>query len=89
MNISFSVPPHCILREDRESLSSNPGGRWLPGAYVNPARDCLSLNSKKSLDDIVIRWRDEGSDALPISTMTFKELRLEVWYATFHLKSFF
>ncbi|GKU95071.1 hypothetical protein SLEP1_g8477 [Rubroshorea leprosula] len=81
MNVSFSVPPECILCENRSGRSGmqNPGGQWLPGAYVNPAKNCLNVNCKKSLNDIAIRWRDEGDDNLPVKTMTFKELREEVW----------
>lgn len=63
----------------------NPGGQWLPGAYVNPAKNCLNVNCKKSLNDIVIRWHDEGDDDLPVKTMTLKELREEVWYVTIYL----
>lgn len=84
MNISFSVPPQCILCENANGVS-NPGGQWLPGAYLNPAENCLSLKNDRSLDDIVIRWRDEGDDNLPVKSMSLKELRAEVWYATFPL----
>lgn len=87
MSTSFSVPPQCILRENPngENHLSNPGGQWLPGAFVNPAKNCLSVNSKRSLDDIVIRWCDEGDGGLPVKSMTLKELRAEVWYGIFHL----
>uniref|UniRef100_A0A6N2LS45 AMP-dependent synthetase/ligase domain-containing protein n=1 Tax=Salix viminalis TaxID=40686 RepID=A0A6N2LS45_SALVM len=74
MSISFSVPPHCILSEN----TSRPGGQWLPGAYVNPAKTCLAVNCKRTLDDVVIRWRDEGNDDMPVSSMTLEELRSEV-----------
>lgn len=76
MNISFATSPECILREN----PSYPGGQWLPGAYVNPAKNCLSLNKKRSLDDSVIVWRDEGDDQLTLQKMTLKELRSRVWY---------
>ncbi|KAL0396144.1 UNVERIFIED_CONTAM: putative acyl-activating enzyme 17, peroxisomal [Sesamum calycinum] len=56
MNISFSVPPVCILRED----PTHPGGHWLPCATTNPANNCLSLNSERTLEDIAVIWRDEG-----------------------------
>ncbi|MBA0707714.1 hypothetical protein Golax_019742 [Gossypium laxum] len=80
MCIDFSAPPNCILRSpSEESLTLNPGGKWLPGAFVNPAKNCLNVNSKRSLDDIVIRWRDEGDDDLPVKSMTLKELQTEVW----------
>ncbi|KAJ6759693.1 ACYL-ACTIVATING ENZYME 17 PEROXISOMAL-RELATED [Salix purpurea] len=75
MSISFSVSPHCILSEN----TSRPGGQWLPGAYVNPAKTCLTVNCKRTLDDVVIRWRDEGNDDMPVSSMTLEELRSEVW----------
>lgn len=81
MCVNFSVPPDCILHESssEESHILNPGGKWLPGAFVNPANNCLVVNSKRSLDDIVIRWRDEGDDNLPVKSMTLKELQTEVW----------
>ncbi|KAG8496641.1 hypothetical protein CXB51_007840 [Gossypium anomalum] len=80
MCIDFSVPPNCILQSpSEESLTLNPGGKWLPGAFVNPAKNCLNVNSKRSLDDIVIRWRDEGDDDLPVKSMALKELQTEVW----------
>ena len=87
MCVNFSVPPDCILHESpsEESRILNPGGKWLPGAFVNPAKNCLIVNSKRSLDDIVIRWRDEGDDDLPVKSMTLKELQTEVWYAVLHL----
>ncbi|XP_038679662.1 probable acyl-activating enzyme 17, peroxisomal isoform X2 [Tripterygium wilfordii] len=74
-------PPQCILRENPsgESHLSNPGGQWLPGASVNPAKHCLSENFKRALNDIVIRWRDEGDGDAPVSTMTLEGLRKEVW----------
>lgn len=83
MCVSFSVPPNRILVDDpsEESQLLYPGGRWLPGAYLNPARNCLSLNSKRKLSDIAVIWRDEGDDETPVKKMTFEELRSEVWYA--------
>ncbi|KAK2983436.1 hypothetical protein RJ640_024690 [Escallonia rubra] len=86
MCVSFSVPPQCILREELpgESQLSHPGGQWLPGAHVNPARNCLSLNTMRTLEDIMLMWRDEGDDALPVKKITLKELRSEVWYATLY-----
>ncbi|XP_031276844.1 probable acyl-activating enzyme 17, peroxisomal [Pistacia vera] len=86
MNISFSVPPQCILRENAYGVA-NPGGQWLPGAYLNPAKNCLSLKSGRSLDDIVIRWRDEGDDNLPVKSMNLKELRTEVWLVAYALNA--
>ncbi|KAJ8752392.1 hypothetical protein K2173_004028 [Erythroxylum novogranatense] len=73
--ISFSVPPECIFRDNL----STPGGHWLPGAYLNPAKNCMNLNSKRTLSDVVIKWRDEGNDDQPVSSMTLQELRIEVW----------
>ncbi|KAA8541138.1 hypothetical protein F0562_025116 [Nyssa sinensis] len=89
MSVSFSVPPQCILRENpsEESLLSHPGGHWLPGAYVNPAENCLSLNGKRTLDDIVLIWHDEGDDEKPVNKMTLKELRTEVWLVAHALKT--
>ncbi|KAF9667692.1 hypothetical protein SADUNF_Sadunf15G0050100 [Salix dunnii] len=83
MSISFSVPPRCILSEN----TSRPGGQWLPGAYVNPAKTCLTVNSKRTLDDVVIRWRDEGNDDMPVSSMTLEELRSEVWLVAYALNA--
>ncbi|KAK0588029.1 hypothetical protein LWI29_033095 [Acer saccharum] len=85
MSISFSEPPECILRENPHGEGSNPGGQWLPGGSVNPAKNCLSMNSKRGLDDIVIRWRDEGDDDVPVKRMTLKELRKEVWLVAYAL----
>ncbi|KAK4426920.1 putative acyl-activating enzyme 17, peroxisomal [Sesamum alatum] len=75
MNISFSVPPVCILRED----PTHPGGHWLPCATINPANNCLSLNAERTLEDIAVIWRDEGDDEVPINKMTLKALRKSVW----------
>ncbi|XP_031092410.1 probable acyl-activating enzyme 17, peroxisomal isoform X2 [Ipomoea triloba] len=75
MNVSFSVPPQCILRE----TPSQPGGQWLPGAYLNPAKNCLTLNGKRSLNDTVILYRDEGDDETPVKRLTLKELQSAVW----------
>ncbi|KAL8141863.1 hypothetical protein V2J09_014895 [Rumex salicifolius] len=75
MDISFSVSPQCILRED----SAYPGGQWLPGAFLNPAKNCLSINKKRNLNDIAVIWRDEEEDDLPARTMILQELRTEVW----------
>ncbi|OMP06150.1 AMP-dependent synthetase/ligase [Corchorus olitorius] len=81
MCVKFSVPPDCILCESpsEDGYVVNPGGKWLPGAFLNPAENCLIVNNKRSLDDIVIRWRDEGDDDLPVKGMTLKELQEEVW----------
>ncbi|PON92709.1 2,3-dihydroxybenzoate-AMP ligase [Trema orientale] len=88
MNVSFSKPPQCILLENfpGDGKLLHPGGEWLPGAYVNPAKNCLSLNSKRSLDDTMIIWRDEGKDDLPVNKMTLEELRSEVWLVAYALK---
>nr|GMD34034.1 probable acyl-activating enzyme 17, peroxisomal [Ipomoea batatas] len=74
MNVSFSVPPQCILCED----PSHPGGKWLPGARLNPAKHCLSLNGKRTSNDIALIWRNEGEDEAPLGKMTLEELRSEV-----------
>ncbi|OVA06442.1 AMP-dependent synthetase/ligase [Macleaya cordata] len=80
MKISFLVPPSCILREhsSEEGRVSYPGGQWLPGAFLNSAENCLTLNGKRCANDIAIIWRDEGDDDLPLHRMTFKELQEEV-----------
>ncbi|GMY15417.1 probable acyl-activating enzyme 17, peroxisomal [Fagus crenata] len=89
MSISFAVPPQCIIRESLigESHSSYLGGQWLPGAFVNPAKNCLSLNSKRSLDDVMVIWRDEGDDVLPLNRMTLREFRAEVWLVAHAIKT--
>lgn len=89
LSVSFSVPPQCILSENtsRESSLANPGGQWLPGAYVNPAKTCLTLNCKRTLDDVVIRWRDEGNDDMPVSSLTLEELRSEVWLVAYAINA--
>ncbi|KAF5957753.1 hypothetical protein HYC85_004978 [Camellia sinensis] len=73
ISVSFSVPPQCILRENQ----SHPGGQWLPGAHLNPTKNCLSLNGKRTLDDIMVIWRDERDDKMPVNKMTLKELCTE------------
>ncbi|KAK6773613.1 hypothetical protein RDI58_028851 [Solanum bulbocastanum] len=82
MNISFSVPPECILRES----PSHPGGQWLPGARVNPAKNCLSLR-KSTLSDVAIIWQTEGNDEAPVEKMTCQELRESVWEVAYALES--
>uniref|UniRef100_A0A2P2KZX1 Acyl-activating enzyme 17 family protein n=1 Tax=Rhizophora mucronata TaxID=61149 RepID=A0A2P2KZX1_RHIMU len=81
LSISFSVPPECILREN----PSYPGGQWFPGACVNPAKNCLGLSCKRALNDEVIKWRDEGNDDSPVSSMTLEELRKEIWLVAYAL----
>ncbi|CAL5326987.1 unnamed protein product [Camellia sinensis] len=81
-SVSNPEPPQCILRENQ----SHPGGQWLPGAHLNPAKNCLSLNGKRTLDDIMVIWRDEGDDKMPVNKMTLKELRTEVCL-NMHLKN--
>ncbi|KAL9243339.1 hypothetical protein vseg_017238 [Gypsophila vaccaria] len=75
MGILFSRPPERILNEN----SSYPGGQWLPGCSLNPAKNCLTLNSKRQLDSIAVVWRDEGEDDIPVKKLTLQELRREVW----------
>ncbi|CAK9330025.1 unnamed protein product [Citrullus colocynthis] len=89
MNITFSKPPNCILQIDDspEGKFSSPGGQWLPRAVFNPAKDCLSLNENRSLDDVAIIWRDEGCDDLPLKRLTLRELRAEVWLVAHALNS--
>ncbi|XP_022885617.1 probable acyl-activating enzyme 17, peroxisomal [Olea europaea var. sylvestris] len=83
MNISFSVPPECILRED----PTHPGGHWLPGAHTNPAKNCLCLNGKRNPDDIALIWQDEGADKVPVKKMTFRELRSAVWLVAYAIET--
>ncbi|KAL2340602.1 hypothetical protein Fmac_008542 [Flemingia macrophylla] len=85
MNISFSKPPECILRDN--SPLSHPSGQWLPGASINPAQNCLNINGKRGLNDTVIIWRDEHSDDLPLQRMTLEDLREEVWLVAYGLKA--
>ncbi|XP_004236096.1 hexanoyl-CoA synthase isoform X4 [Solanum lycopersicum] len=75
MDIFFSVSPECILHE----TPLHPGGQWLPGARLNPAKNCLRLNAKRSLSDIVVITRDEGDDEAPVTKLTLEELRSAVW----------
>lgn len=81
IGISFSTSPQCILCEN----ASYPGGQWLLGALLNPAKNCLSLNGKRNLDDIALIWRDEGEDDIPVKKMTLQELCKEVWLAAYAL----
>ncbi|KAM0035723.1 putative acetate--CoA ligase [Helianthus debilis subsp. tardiflorus] len=88
MSVSFSVPPNRILVDDpsQESQLLHPGGQWLPGAYVNPAGNCLNLNNKRKSSDIAVIWRDEGDDESPVNKMTFEKLRSEVWLVAYALE---
>ncbi|MFS7904636.1 hypothetical protein Hanom_Chr01g00038451 [Helianthus anomalus] len=81
MSVSFLVPPNHISVEDpsQESQLLHPGGQWLPGAYVNPAGNCLNLNSKRKLSDIAVIWRDEGDDESPVNKMTFENCAQRGW----------
>lgn len=89
MNILFSVPPQCVLRENPsgETNLSDPGGQWLPGAFVNPAKNCLSLNGKRTLNDAMVIWRNEGDDDMPVNRMTLQELCSEVWLVAHAIKT--
>ncbi|XP_076881359.1 putative acyl-activating enzyme 17, peroxisomal [Bidens hawaiensis] len=88
MSVSFSVPPNRILVDDpsEESQLSHPGGQWLPGAYVNPAGNCLNLDSKRKSSDIAVIWRDEGNDDSPVNILTFEKLRSEVWLVAYAIE---
>ncbi|XP_043716637.1 probable acyl-activating enzyme 17, peroxisomal [Telopea speciosissima] len=89
MDISFSVPPSCILRElpSEQCHLSHPGGLWLPGAFFNSSRNCLDLNGRRNACDIAVIWRDEGEDDLPVKRMTLEELRSEVWLVAYALET--
>ncbi|KAJ0599938.1 hypothetical protein HanRHA438_Chr03g0112451 [Helianthus annuus] len=88
MSVSFSVPPNRISIEDpsQESQLLHPRGQWLPRAYVNPARNCLNLNSQRKLSDIAVIWRNEGDDESPVNKMTFEKLRSKVWLVAYALE---
>ncbi|XP_022931586.1 probable acyl-activating enzyme 17, peroxisomal [Cucurbita moschata] len=89
MHITFSKPPKCILQmnDSPDCQSPCPGGQWLPGAVFNPAKDCLSLNENRSLDDAAVIWRDEGCDNMPVKRLTLRELRTEAWLVAHALNS--
>ncbi|KAG5032317.1 hypothetical protein JHK82_015893 [Glycine max] len=84
MSISFSKPPECILhdRPPGEGPLSHPSGKWLPRASINPAHNCLNVNSERCLNDIVIIWHEEQHDDLPLKRMILEELRENVWSIT-------
>ncbi|ERN05891.1 probable acyl-activating enzyme 17, peroxisomal isoform X1 [Amborella trichopoda] len=79
LNISFSVPPSCILSSDEldKNELSCPGGRWLHGAMLNSAKNCL-LPKGRSMEDTSIIWRDEGYDELPLNYVTYRDLNAKV-----------
>ncbi|CAN4088292.1 unnamed protein product [Withania somnifera] len=81
MNISFSVSPECILRE----TPLHPGGQWLPGARLNPAKNCLRLDAKRSVSDLVVITRDEGDDEAPVTKLNLQELRSAVWRVAYSI----
>ncbi|CAA6670649.1 unnamed protein product [Spirodela intermedia] len=73
---SASNPQCAHLYSKRRQFT--PWGQWLPGAVLNAAGNCLNLNGKRRLDDVVIIWRDEGYDSSPVNHITLNELRTEV-----------
>ncbi|EPS70528.1 hypothetical protein M569_04232, partial [Genlisea aurea] len=83
MNISFSVPPECILRED----SATPGGHWLPNATSNQAKHCLRLSGMRTLKSTAVIWRDEGDDEAPVNELTIEKLRTSVWLVAHALET--
>ncbi|KAL5987576.1 putative acyl-activating enzyme 17, peroxisomal [Asimina triloba] len=80
MNISFSVPPSCILRQHTsgEGQVLYPGGHWLPGAVLNSAGNCLSLSGKRNSNDVMVIWRNEGDDESPVNHMKLEDFQKEV-----------
>ncbi|KAJ4730998.1 Acetyl-coenzyme A synthetase [Rhynchospora pubera] len=74
MEIKFSSKSSCILCED----ASYPGGKWLCGAFLNSASNCLNVKKGGSFDDAALVWRDEGCDDMPLNFMTLKELKAQV-----------
>ncbi|BBN13889.1 protein MpACOS20 [Marchantia polymorpha subsp. ruderalis] len=77
MSVVFHQRPKCILDTSDEKM---PGGIWLPGSVFNVAESCLTPHRKinKTDDSVAIIWRDEGSDDMPVKTLTIKELRAQV-----------
>ncbi|KAF9621247.1 hypothetical protein IFM89_018332 [Coptis chinensis] len=83
----FAMFQNPRLPVEPPSRCSCNAGKWLPGAVLNSAGNCLSLNSKRSLDDIVIKWCDERVADLPVNNVTLKELRKEVWLVSYALQT--
>ncbi|XP_020695237.1 probable acyl-activating enzyme 17, peroxisomal [Dendrobium catenatum] len=75
MQISFYEAPAQMVREH----TSYPDCQWLPAASINAAANCLQANDKKGPDDVVLIWKDEERDSLPVQSMTLTELQAEVW----------
>ncbi|XP_042480555.1 probable CoA ligase CCL12 [Macadamia integrifolia] len=75
--VTFREGPRCILDT---SDKSKHGGTWLPGSVLNIAESCLlPMNHPRKRDeDVVVIWRDEGSDDAPVNRMTLRELREQV-----------
>ncbi|WVZ64814.1 hypothetical protein U9M48_014284 [Paspalum notatum var. saurae] len=74
MGVEFCVEPSCIWRDN----DAYPGGKWLPGAQLNAAANCLTAKPGRSSDDPAIVWRDEGKDSEPLNFMSVEELRKKV-----------
>ncbi|PKA65815.1 putative acyl-activating enzyme 17, peroxisomal [Apostasia shenzhenica] len=83
MCISFFKPPSHIVGEH----ASYPGGQWLTGASINAAANCLCVSNKKGPNDIVLLWRDEEDDYLPVQSMTLKDLQVDIWRVAHALDS--
>ncbi|XP_024519246.1 probable acyl-activating enzyme 18, peroxisomal isoform X1 [Selaginella moellendorffii] len=86
LSLHFSVEPKQMVDS---SDSSRPAGKWLPGAVLNVAHCCLLPKPSigKTDDRIAIKWRDEGGDDLPPSTMKLWELRHHVSRVAFSLQA--
>eukprot|EP00252_Welwitschia_mirabilis_P004641 TRINITY_DN14944_c0_g1_i1.p1 TRINITY_DN14944_c0_g1~~TRINITY_DN14944_c0_g1_i1.p1 ORF type:complete len:739 (+),score=151.86 TRINITY_DN14944_c0_g1_i1:56-2272(+) len=80
LDIQFHVPPSQILEFSvPETSEFFPGGRWLPGALLNAAENCLLESSKRKSSDPAIIWRGEQEDDLPLKRLTLEQLRQQVW----------
>ncbi|KAL3691885.1 hypothetical protein R1sor_005536 [Riccia sorocarpa] len=77
MSVYFHQAPRCILEDSDEKME---GGVWLPESVLNIAHCALSPHPRigKTDDSVAIIWRDEGSDDLPVKSLTLGELRAKV-----------
>lgn len=80
LRISFSSPPSSILRMPtlKDDYLSFPGGQWLHEGVLNAAGNCINPTDKKKLENVMVIWRNEEEDNMPVNRMTLKDLRSQV-----------
>ncbi|KAG0500630.1 hypothetical protein HPP92_000702 [Vanilla planifolia] len=77
LSVIFRDKPKAIL-DTSDKLKE--GGALFPGAVLNITECCLlpSNSPKKTDESLVMLWRNEGFDDLPVNSLSLKELREQV-----------